>query len=161
METTFSFAATQLVRRRGEGSFRCLGSCTPAAKSSMSGEMVPLSSVMSKSQYNQMMMMMSRPRWNATSQKNAANQVKDDFLGRVASAEARDEANRYVAYQRSQREQVYTGDASQPVGGRAARQHKLNSARFETWTDADERAYVKAFGKSSYGTERTARPTGC
>ena len=40
------------------------------------------------------MMMMSRPRWDASSNRNVAHQVKDDFLSKMASAEARDEARR-------------------------------------------------------------------
>ena len=122
-------------------------------------EMVPLGSIMSKQEFNQMMMVMSRPRWNTKSAPNVQSQVKDDFLAKVGQAEARDAQN-YIAYQRSQRECIYTGSASQPVGGRAARQHKLNSARFETWTDEDEKAFRKAFGKSSYRDEPPLRPTG-
>ena len=196
----------------------------------MSGEMVPLGSIFSsKSEYNQFMMMMSRPRYvpcsaaaaaaqtlrpmgvdaasrggvgrwslhlvvvvafsraevmamagcssamrfrlvhvvvltlsasnRATGRFDAkpvgpANPARDDFLCRVSKAEERDE-QKYVNYQRSQREQVYTGTAGQPVGGRMHRQFKLNSQRKnEEWTAEDEKAYQKAFGKSSF------RPTG-
>ena len=116
----------------------------------MSGEMVTLGSLgITPQQYNQMMMMMSRPRWNTRSSPNVAAQTRDDFLSKVSVAEARDA---HIAYQRSQREQVFTGSASQPVGGRAARQHKIDSARFDVqtnWSAEDEKAFVKAFGKRS------------
>ena len=115
-------------------------------------EMVPLGSIMSKSQYKQMMFMMSRPRFDASTPVNAVTRSKDDFLGRVEHAEARDASKvaSYIAYQRSQREPVCTGGASQPVGGRAARQFKImQTARESEWTEADERAYMKAFKKSS------------
>lgn len=115
-------------------------------------EMVPLSSIMTKDQYNTFMFMMSRPRFDASPSVNVAAKVKDDFLGKVANAEARDDAKlrNYVAYQRSQREPVHTGGASQPVGGRAARAHRMAmSERENTWTEEDEAAYRKAFKKSS------------
>ena len=78
-------------------------------------------------------------------------------MARVESAEARDDAmSNYVKHQRSQREQVFTGSASQPVGGRMQRQHKLNSSRVaDDWSAEDEAAFRKAFGRSS-----TEAPTG-
>lgn len=79
-----------------------------------------------------------------------ANPAKDDFLRHVESAEARDETRpKYMAYQRSQREQIFTGNASQPVGGRMQRQFKLHSSREEEWSKEDEAAFQKAFGRSS------------
>ena len=90
-----------------------------------------------------------------------ANPARDDFLCRVSKAEERDEL-KYVSYQRGQREQVYTGMAGQPVGGRMHRQFKLNSQRQnEAWSEEDEAAYRKAFGRSSEPAPKVgARPTG-
>ena len=50
---------------------------------------------------------------------------------------------------------------AQPVGGRMGRSYKLQNARdHDTWSAADERAYVKAFGKPS-GEFVEENPTGC
>ena len=76
----------------------------------------------------------------------------------VAQAEARDEQSKYIKFQRSQREQIFTGSAHQPVGGRAARQYQLSS-RQDDWSAEDEKAFQKAFGKSST-TREASRPTG-
>jgi hypothetical protein len=123
-------------------------------------EMVPLSSLppQVQQQYKTYMFMMSRPRWDASSPLKASS--KDDFLTSLAGAEARDAAvQKYVRHQRSQREQLFTGSASQPVGGRMQRQYKLSSTRLE-WTDADEDAYQKKFGNKSVRHKGFPRPTG-
>ena len=124
-----------------------------------SGEMVPLSQVMSKQQYDTLMFMMSRPRWDArpTPQKPSSG----DFLQKVSKAEQRDDQKAYLQYQRSQREQVFTGNAGQPVGGRMQRQYKIESERNNEWTDKEEQAFQAAFGRSSYREPAArSRPTG-
>ena len=90
-----------------------------------------------------------------------ANPARDDFLTRISKAEERVEL-KYVAYQRGQREQAFTGMAGQPVGGRMHRQFKLNSQRQnESWSEEDEAAYRKAFGRSSVPAPKVgAHPTG-
>merc|ERR1711865_397626 len=97
------------------------------------------------------MFMASRPRWDATPVAVSSNPATSgDFLSKVAVAEAKDEQANYIKYQRSQREQVYTGTASQPVGGRMRRQFDMHSRR-EEWTDKEELAFQKAFNKSTSG----------
>ena len=110
---------------------------------------------------NQFMMVMSRPRFDAKPM-GPANPARDDFLANVSKAEARDEAKAYIAHQRGQREQIFTGTAGQPVGGRMHRQFKLNSQRRnDEWSAEDEAAFQKAFGKSSERSPRARlQPTG-
>lgn len=127
----------------------------------MSGEMVPLSSLpkAAQQQYRQMAFMMSRPRWDAKTVPSAQHQIKDNFLSNVEKAEQRDTDRAvYFAYQRSQRDPIHTGMASQPVGGRSMRQQQMiNSQRDSKWGANEERAYRKAFGKGSF---RDSAPTG-
>jgi hypothetical protein len=110
-------------------------------------EMVPLSSLMTRQQFETMQFMMSRPRWDASGPTQTAGPTAK--IGTVDSqAQLRENASKYASHQRAQGECVHTGSAAQPVGGRMQRNFKLNSSRPE-WTDADEAAYQKAFGKSS------------
>ena len=75
----------------------------------------------------------------------------EDFLARLDKAEARDGNTRqqHIAFQRSQREPIWTQKASQPVGGRFQRNFKFNKERHEQWTPECEAAFRMAFGKSS------------
>ena len=89
-----------------------------------------------------------------------ASHSKDEFLTSLSNAEARDAAvQKYVRHQRSQREQLFTGSASQPVGGRMQRQYKLSSRALE-WSNDDEAAYQKKFGSNRVKHHVFPRPTG-
>lgn len=124
-------------------------------------EMVPLSSLprSMQDQYKTYMFMMSRPRWDASTPAKASH-TKDDFLTSLSNAEARDAAvQKYVRHQRSQREQLFTGSANQPVGGRMQRQYKLNNTRLE-WTDEDEAVYQRQFGNKSIRHHNFPKPMG-
>jgi hypothetical protein len=85
----------------------------------------------------------------------------EDFLARLDKAEARDGNTRqqHIAFQRSQREPIWTQKASQPVGGRIQRNFKFNNERHEQWTPDCEAAFRMAFGKPSDRSRRDA-PTG-
>ena len=103
---------------------------------------------------------------------------QDDFLRRLQSAEARDHSNSAMArqtynsarpfqssshlhFQRNAGEALRAGQyVAQPVGGRMHRQLRVTqSARSNEWTEADECAFMKAFGRSS-STPAGPRPTG-
>ena len=84
----------------------------------------------------------------------------EDFLVRLGKAEARDrhaempiytpnmtERQKHIYYSRSAREPVWTGQANQPVGGRAQRKWAMKHEP-APWTDREERAYQAAFGRS-------------
>lgn len=108
----------------------------------MSGEMVPITSIMSRSQFDTLKFMMTgnngrpMPRWDA----GGPDQASNPFNPRILSGEGM--AQQAAAYARSQREPKNA--ASQPVGGRAARQHKLNSSRIaDSWGEAEEKAFQK------------------
>ena len=75
---------------------------------------------------------------------------EEDFLSRLDKAEARDVTARqqFVAYQRSQREPIWTQKASQPVGGRFQLAWKFNNPTQE-WTAECEAAFRAAFNKPS------------
>ena len=107
-------------------------------------EMVPLGSLMTKQEFMQMQLIMSRPRWDASKPAQATGMASTID----AQAQVKENAVRYVAHQRALGEAVYTGSASQPVGGRMQRNHKLNSSR-EEWGEEEEAAFQKAFGKQS------------
>ena len=91
----------------------------------------------------------------------------DAFLAKLSQAEACDAvpgaafhasaSARFVQYQRSNRDYLWTYSHNQPVGGRQARAYKLaHSARADEWSAAEEAAFQKAFGRSS----TRATPTG-
>jgi len=90
---------------------------------------------------------------------------KEDFLSRLGAAEERDtmytgakdlmgptaspvNAQKHLAYQRSQREPVWTKTCDQPVGGRFNRAYKFNQGE-QPWTAREEQAFQAAFGKPS------------
>lgn len=110
----------------------------------MSGEMVPITSLMSRSQFETMKFMMTgnngrpMPRWDVAA--STTDQSSNPFNPRILSGEGT--AQQATAYARSQREPKNA--AGQPVGGRAARQHKLNSSRIaDSWGKAEEKAFQK------------------
>ena len=125
----------------------------------MSGELVPVSQLMTRTQYDALKFMYTgnggqpMPKWDAS----AGNAANNPFNPRTLTNRATEQDRR--TYARSQREMVFTGAAGQPVGGRAARQHKLNSSRTDNWGPAEEKAFQKAFGYSSVRGE-APRPTG-
>lgn len=104
--------------------------------------MVRLSSLpkAQQEQFRLHMYMASRPRWDAST----------PAVGGQSSAAASplDGATSYIEFQRSQREPLFQGTANQPVGGRMARQHKMQNQNNE-WTETEEAAFQKAFGKPS------------
>ena len=118
---------------------------------------VPLSTFLAslpKSQRETFLFTMSRPRWDSSGVKfNHSTSSSSDTTKLFEDCAAA-----HYKYQRSQREPIHE---AQPVGGRMSRSYKLQSARdHETWSAADERAYVKAFGKPS-GEFVEEKPTGC
>ena len=92
----------------------------------------------------------------------------EDFLSRLGKAEARDAhaempayrpnmtaRQKHIYYSRSAREPAWTGQANQPVGGRAQRQWSMRHEP-APWTEREERAYQRAFGQS-YSVRRMAQ----
>ena len=84
----------------------------------------------------------------------------EDFLVRLGKAESRDrhaempvytpnmsERQKHIYYSRSAREPAWTGQANQPVGGRAQRKWAMKHEP-PPWTAREERAYQAAFGRS-------------
>ena len=99
-------------------------------------------------------------RYAPTSVPRKGQMQNEDFLVRLGKAESRDrhaempvytpnmsERQKHIYYSRSAREPAWTGQANQPIGGRAQRKWAMKHEP-PPWTAREERAYQAAFGRS-------------